>query len=175
MTKEEKIKMAKLLVSYKRAAFKAGLNKKLFSDFKLESNLGKTNFPAGKYMEVVMAWMLAYFRKVSGLFMKVQMFWEEDLYEDTDFKIMSADSGYRRVDMKFDNDYGESQNGVYIIHVYPSTPGHADSKKTQTGMEALTSILSVSFETSTLIRAMSGRKDLAALMNAVWQENSEEW
>ena len=83
---QKDINEARELAKFKRDAFYAGTHKKMFSDFRLEG-LQKTDFPAGKYMEVVVAWMLGYFRKITGLYLKVDIRWEEDLFEATDFKI----------------------------------------------------------------------------------------
>lgn len=177
---QKDINEARELAKFKRDAFYAGTHKKMFSDFRLEG-LQKTDFPAGKYMEVVVAWMLGYFRKITGLYLKVDIKWEEDLFEATDFKIATNDTDFRpvRINLKFDRD-GSSDaadfDSRYITaRTYPAAPGHADSKKTQNGMEAMHSILSCVFEESTIIRAFEGREELVGIMMSVWDVNSQNW
>jgi hypothetical protein len=146
----------------------------MFSDFRLEG-LSNTDFPAGKYMEVVMAWMLGYFRSVTGLFMKVDIDWRADLFEGTDFKIMTNDSvRYVRINLKFDKDADDDPRAVTVC-TYPAAPGHADSKKTQNGMEAIHSVLSCVFSEATIIRAFEEREELIGVIMSVWDVNSRNW
>jgi len=178
MTQKD-INNAKELMVFKRKAFKAGLSKKMFSDFRLEG-LSNTDFPAGKYMEVVMAWMLGYFRSVTGLFMKVDIDWREDLFEGTDFKIMTNDSArYVRINLKFDrdasSDIADNDSRYVTARTYPAAPGHADSKKTQNGMETMHSVLSCVFSEATIIRAFEEREELVGIMMSVWDVNSRCW
>jgi hypothetical protein len=131
-------------------------------------------------MEVVMAWMLGYFRSVTGLFMKVDIDWREDLFEGTDFKIMTNDSArYVRINLKFDrdasSDIADNDSRYVTARTYPAAPGHADSKKTQNGMETMHSVLSCVFSEATIIRAFEEREELVGIMMSVWDVNSRGW
>lgn len=53
-----------VLARFKIAALKSGTRRELFSEFHKSSKLGYTNFTAGHYIEIVMAWMLGYFARI---------------------------------------------------------------------------------------------------------------
>jgi hypothetical protein len=165
---DKDIKMAKELQRLKRGAFWHGVDGGLFSDYRINSGLMNTDLPAGKYMEVVMAWMLGYFRTMTHLFVKVNIYWRDDLFESTDFVINGV-----KIDQKFDDDRYYPGLKSVIARTYPATPNI--TKKTQTGVEALRSILSCVFDKATIERSVSGREDLSAMLNSVWEANSSNW
>lgn len=178
---QEDINSAKKLARFKSDAFKAGLSRNLFSDFRIDSGLCNTDFAAGKYMEVVMAWMLGYFRINTGLYMKVGMKWQADVYDASDFRIVTSDTEGDAVDinLKFDrdatSDVADTDERSIAVRTYPVVPGHAESKKTQDGMTAFKSFLSCVFRRSTILRAFEGREDMVAMINSVWDISSRNW
>lgn len=178
---EKDIEEAKKLEDFKKEAFKAGLACRLFSDFRVDSGLCETDFAAGKYMEVVIAWMLGYFRTNTGLYMKVSMKWQSDLFDASDFRIVTCDTEGEAIDLnlKFDrdalSDTADDDDRSIVVRTYPIEPGHATSKKTQDGMTAFKSFLSCVLRKSTILRAFKGREDMVAMINSVWETNSKNW
>lgn len=173
-----KIKIQKgNLSSYKRGAFTYGAHLGLFSKFYDAAKLEKTEFPAGQFMEIIIAWMLGYFRTITGLYMFVKITEELDKHHKTDFDIKTNDVGEMWIDMKFDKDFDTSLStkSWRLVVTYPSKKGHADSGRTMTGEEALKLILSEVFYQDTLDRVLSGREDFISLINDTWDRYSNGW
>lgn len=165
---DKDIKLAQSLSNFRFNAFKAGMKKQLFSDYRVNSGLLYTDFPAGKYMEVVMAWMLGYFRVTTSLHVWFGTNWRDDLFKSTDFTINDI-----HIDMKFDDARYHAPRGSIIAETFPAKLGKAE--KTQTGMEALHTVLACVFSESIVKRSLYGREDFATLINSVWESTSSNW
>lgn len=169
----------KTLSDFKNVAVLYGTKRRLFSEFWEEMKLRNTNFPGGQYMEVVMAWMLGYFRGITGLWLDITINERQDKAQGIDFKFKTQDlDGYPEcIDMKFDkdelHDTARSDANRLVVRTYPTKKGK--SKYTMVGMEALIEVLSVAFNRSTLERNLSGRDDFKAMINSVWAQQSEGW
>lgn len=167
------------LSDYKNVGVLYGTKRKLFSEFWEEVKLGSTNFPGGQYMEVVMAWMLGYFRGITGLWLDITINETQDKSQGIDFKFKTQDlDGYSEsIDMKFDkdelHDTARSDHNRLVVRTYPTKKGK--SRYTMVGMQALVEVLSVAFNRSTLERSLNGRDDFKAMINAVWANESEGW
>lgn len=167
------------LSDYKNVGVIYGTKRKLFSEFWEEVKLGSTDFPGGQYMEVVMSWMLGYFRSVTGLWLDITINEKLDREQGIDFKFKTQDlDGYPEcIDMKFDkdelHDTARSDHNRLVVRTYPTKKGK--SERTMVGMQALVEVLSVAFNRSTLERNLSGRDDFKAMINSVWAQQSEGW
>lgn len=172
-------KAPETLSDYKNVAVLYGTKRKLFSEFWEEVKLGDTTFPGGQYMEIVMSWMLGYFRGVTGLWLDIIINEAQDKGQGIDFKFKTQDlDGYpESIDMKFDkdelHDTARSDHNRLVVRTYPTKKGK--SKYTMVGMQALIEVLSVAFNRSTLERNLSGRDDFKAMINSVWAQQSEGW
>lgn len=167
------------LSDYKNLGVLYGTKRKLFSEFWEEVKLGSTNFPGGQYMEVVMSWMLGYFRGITGLWLDIIINETQDKSQGIDFKFKTQDlDGYpESIDLKFDkdedHDVNRSDHNRLVVRVYPAKKGR--SGRIMVGIQALIEVLSVAFNKSTLERNLSGRDDFKAMINAVWAQQSEGW
>lgn len=167
------------LSNYKNIAVLYGTKRRLFTEFWEEVRLGDTDFPGGQYMEIVMSWMLGYFRSVTGLWLDITINEAQDKSQGIDFKFKTQDlDGYpESIDLKFDkdedHDVNRSDHNRLVVRVYPAKKGK--SGRTMVGMEALIEVLSVAFNRSTLERSLNGRDDFKAMINAVWAQQSEGW
>lgn len=172
-------KAPETLSDYKNIAVLYGTKRKLFSEFWEEVKLGNTTFPGGQYMEIVMSWMLGYFRGITGLWLEITINEVQDKSQGIDFKLKTQDlDGYpESIDLKFDKDENydanRSDHNRLVVRVYPTKKSR--SGRTMVGMEALIEVLSVAFNRSTLERSLSGRDDFKAMINAVWAQQSEGW
>lgn len=163
------------LSSYKRAALKFGLNGHLFSSFNKAAKLGNTNFPGGKFMEIVMAWMLGYYIHETGVFCYIGINEELDKKFGIDFDITTRDAGNVGIDLKFDKDVDASGSSKRIVCIYPNKKGHSSSGRTMTGEEALRRMLSEVFYPGTLDNSLSEREDFLSAINKVWSQYSVGW
>jgi len=164
------------LSSYKRMALSFGNKLVPFTKFAEEAKLEKTEFSGGKYMEIVMAWMLGYYRASTGSFVDVKMSEELDK-AGRDFQIRTYEM-IAGIDMKFDKDVDEkalSNNSKQVICVYPTKKGHSSSGRTMTGEEALRRILSAVLYQSTIDNKLNGQIELLAVINEVWAHYSVGW
>lgn len=167
------------LSDYKNLGVLYGTKRKLFSEFWEEVRLGDTEFPGGQYMEIVMSWMLGYFRGITGLWLDITINETQDKYQGIDFKFKTQDLDgyYECIDLKFDkdkdHDTARSDHNRLVVRTYPTKKGK--SKCTMVGMEALIEVLSVAFNRNTLERSLSGRDDFKAMINAVWAQQSKGW
>ena len=167
------------LSDYKNIAVLFGTKRRLFTEFWEEVKLGNTDFPGGQYMEIVMSWMLGYFRGVTGLHLYIIINEIQDKKQGIDFKFKTQDlDGYSEsIDLKFDkdedHDIARSDHNRLVVRVYPAKKGR--SGRTMVGMEALIEVLSVAFNKSTLERSLSGRDDFKATINSVWAKQSKGW
>lgn len=172
-------KTPETLSDFKNVGVIYGTNRKLFSEFWEEVKLGNTTFPGGQYMEIVMAWMLGYFRAVTGLWLDITVNERQDKYQGIDFKFKTSDLDYytESIDMKFDkdelHDTARSDDNRLVVRTYPTEKGK--SGHTMVGMEALMEVLSVAFNRSTLDRNLDGRDDFKAMINSVWAQQSRGW
>ena len=169
----------KTLSDFKNVAVLYGTKRRLFTEFWDEVKLGSTDFPGGQYMAVVMAWMLGYFRGVTGLRLNIVINEKQDKKQGIDFKFKTQDLDgyYECIDLKFDkdedHDTARSDHNRLVVRVYPTKKGK--SGRTMVGMQALVEVLSVAFNRSTLERNLSGRDDFKAIINAVWAQQCEGW
>ena len=169
----------KTLSDFKNVAVLYGTKRRLFTEFWDEVKLGSTDFPGGQYMEVVMAWMLGYFRGITGLWLDITINERQDKDQGIDFKFKTQDlDGYpESIDMKFDknelHDTARSDANRLVVRTYPTKKGKGGY--TMVGMEALIEVLSVAFNRSTLERSLNGRDDFKAIINAVWAQQSKGW
>lgn len=167
------------LSDYKNLGVLYGTKRKLFSEFWEEVRLGDTEFPGGQYMEIVMSWMLGYFRGITGLWLDITINETQDKHQGIDFKFKTQDLDgyYECIDLKFDkdkdHDTARSDHNRLVVRTYPTKKGK--SKYTMVGMEALIEVLSVAFNRNTLERSLSGRDDFKAMINAVWAQQSKGW
>lgn len=169
----------KTLSDFKNIAVLYGTKRRLFTEFWEEVKLGNTDFPGGQYMEIVMAWMLGYFRGITGLWLDITINEKLDKEQGIDFKFKTSDLDYytESVDMKFDkdelHDTARSDHNRLVVRTYPTEKGK--SGYTMSGMEALIEVLSVAFNRSTLDRSLSGRDDFKAMINCIWAQQSGGW
>lgn len=162
-------KECKVLAKFKIAALKSGTRRELFSEFHKSSKLGYTNFTAGHYIEIVMAWMLGYFRAITGIRTDVTISWRSDFYESTDFDIEIG--GQRAtLDLKFNKpssaDTADTNDKVdYTIRVWPI----------QKGTEALSSVIGLVMPQKNIDWIFSEYPDMAAVVDKVWKNASSNW
>lgn len=177
---QEEIKEMIILARFKNGAFKAGVAKTPFDAFADEWELFNTEFSAGHYMEIVMAWMLGYYRTIVGIYLRVKMSFDLDI-KGCDFRIMKDRRDFFGVDvdMKFDKSPKDDNADLIKSHVvartYPIEVGHASNGKTMFGVQALTSVLLAVFTADELRKQISGRKLFIKRVNAVWAEHSKGW
>ena len=171
------MKKVKSLNSFKVEALKYGTRRILFEDFAADTELWKSSLSSGKYMEIVMAWMIGYFRATCQIYLGVRMAWSLDKI-GIDF-LFQADGKEFPVDMKFDKDEQDdwhlSNSSHYIARTYPSKKGHSSSGKVMTGEEALKEDLSNVLRPSVLDRVLSGRTEFIQVINNLWAHKSNGW
>lgn len=166
----------KSLAVFKQKALKAGVNRMLFSEFSNDRNikLYNSNFPAGQYMEIVMAWMLGYFSTISGINLRVYM--TENL--DRNGIDYSLKCGYisKTVNMKFNrpssSDVADTDDRYdACIRTWPA----ADAKKTQTGSEALTSMLRCVLREDVIQQVFVDHPEFKGVIDKTWEKYSTGW
>ena len=169
-------KMPKNLSGFKRLALFAGTSRIDFQEFSHDSRLGNTNFAAGKFMEVVMAWMLGYFRTVTLTYLKIEI-------TEVDDKVYGIDFYFKApvevaVDMKFDKDEKDDKSvSSYrreVVRTYPVLPGKSSSKKVMTGAEALRSILFPVLGQD-VDKMLAERPYLVDTLDKIWDHYSKGW
>lgn len=164
------------LARFKQLALKAGINRVLFSEFSnsRKYKLYNSNFPAGQYMEIVMAWMLGYFCAISGINLRVYMTWQLD-HDGVDFSLKCGFVS-KTVNMKFNrpssSDVADTDDRYDMcIRTWPA----ADAKRTQTGTEALTSILHCVLRMDIIEKVFMDHPDLRAILDETWNKMSVNW
>lgn len=162
-------KECKVLAKFKIAALKSGTRRELFSEFHKASKLGYTNFTAGHYIEIVMAWMLGYFRAITGIRTDVTISWRKDVYESTDFDI-EIGGQKATLDLKFDKsssaDTADMNDQVdYTVRVW----------STQKGVEALSFVIGLVMPQKNIDWIFSEYPDMAAVVDKVWKNASFNW
>lgn len=164
------------LSQFKIAALKYGDQRILFEDFNADTKLWKSSFPAGKYMEIVMAWMIGYFRATCQVYLGVKCSGKLDKV-GIDFLFQSGQEV--PVDMKFDKDEQDdwhlSNADHIIVRTYPSEEGHSSSGTLMSGEEALKLILSTALRPSVIERALDGREEFLQIINSLWDCRSNGW
>lgn len=169
------------LSQFKIAALNAGSKGVFFSEFRKDSGLWKTDFPAGKFMEIVMAWMLGYYRTATQTWLRVTINEHLDRKEGIDFCIEVKNHGsiFCNIDMKFDkdqdSDWHQSNSSVTVVRTYPSTPGKASSRATMTGVDALREVLSTVLSQEVVDRSLFEKTEVKAILNSVWEKYSSNW
>lgn len=182
---EKEIKEMILLAAYKNKALEAGSKKVSFKSFKEKTKLAYISFTRGHYMEIVMAWMLGYYRTVTKIYLRVEMSFKLDK-QGCDFRFMKdrGDPFGTDVDMKFDkgpkDDDADLIKSHIVIRTYPVVPGKASNKKTMNGMQAVTAILQGAAFTPDELReqiffSKSRKEELVSIINTLWREQTEKW
>ena len=119
----------KTLSDFKNVAVLYGTKRRLFTEFWDEVKLGSTDFLGGQYMEVVMSWMLGYFRGITGLCLDIPINERQDKDQGIDFKFKTQDlDGYpESIDMKFDknelHDTARSDANRLVVVTYHTKKG----------------------------------------------------
>ena len=174
---DREIREAKSLSKYKINAFHAGQKGVLFSMYREDSKLWTTELTSGKYMEVVVAWMLGYFYFSTGVNVYVNMRWQKDVFDGIDFVLRYVGEECT-VNLKFDrlaeSDTADTDTRYdRCVRVYPSVP--IVSKKTQTGEEVAKSILCCVLQASVVSKLFSEHPDMTAAFNGIWEKQSRGW
>jgi len=162
------------LSQFKLAAFDYGCNLRLFEEFNNDTKFWQRDYSGGKFMEVVVAWMLGYFRGVTGVHLHMLANFNLDK-KGVDFLINRIFS----IDLKFDkdeiDDWHLSNADHVIVRVYPSKKGHSSSGKTMTGRNVLLSVLSIAFRPNVIERNLVGREEFLKILDNLWDKYSNGW
>lgn len=160
------------LSDFKNVAFIMATHRRLFSEFAAKTELVNTKFQGGKYMEIVMAWMLGYFRSISHVYMNVEISEYLDKNFHIDFNFQRGSVG---VDMKFDKDEKDDTHVpseyVKIARTYPSRPGNSSSKTVMTGVEALRTVLEAVYPPYVIDGTLNS-PEFSGIINALWADRS---
>ena len=162
---------------FKRGALYAGSHGKLLSDFRIQSKLMNTDFTAGQYTEVTMAWMLGYFRFQTGLYLKVDISPYLDR-DGIDF-ILAAGRNTCRINIKFNkpskSDVADTDDRYDLcVRVWsdPSVTYTPEPAERQTGCEALMSMLCTVYKKRVVSDEFENRHDMALVINDAWKKNT---
>lgn len=167
------------LSRYKRGALSWGTDMKPFSGYENVACLWATDFPSGKFMEIVVSWMLGYFRSFSGLYMYVEISERLDRKEACDFLVKTRDLGEEpeAIDMKFDKlqsaDVADVNQDHVVVRLFPERKGR--SGKTETGEQALRKVLLCMYDGNTVKKALSGADLFLREINSVWSRTTRGW
>ena len=158
-----------VLAKFKIAALKSGTRRELFSEFHKSSKLGYTNFTAGHYIEIVMAWMLGYFRAITGIRTNVTISWRADFYESTDFNIEVGGQSVT-IDLKFNK-----PSSADIADTNDKVDNTVRVWSTQKGTEALLSVIGLVMPKKNIDWIFQEYPDMVAVIDRVWKSASSNW